>query len=107
MVTAEVQLQWSKANVSHMLRHLQNLNHVVVMSGLDRPESAAINLDCLSHVERLDLHSVSMDESELLVLLRLAHACSLRCALPCRRGMRDAAACRPNPVARDCAGAFS
>lgn len=80
IVAAEIQ-ELSQANISYMLRQLPGLNHVAIF-GLDRPRSATVNLDCLSHIQRLDLHSVSIGDSELLVPLPLALACSLHCALP-------------------------
>ena len=63
----------------YMLRKL-DLHHVVIC-GLDRPRSASFNLDCLSHLERLDLHSVCIGDVELLVLLPLPMhaACTVHC----------------------------
>ena len=81
IVTAEIQQELSRANVSCMLRQLQHLHHVIIC-GLDRPRSATFNLDCLSHLERLDLHSVCTSDLELLVLLPLPMhvACTVQCA---------------------------
>ena len=69
IVTAVIQ-ELSQAQVSHMLRKLEGLQHIVIW-GLDTPGSATIYLDLLSHLERLDLHWVSISDVELLVLLPL------------------------------------
>ena len=68
-MTAEIQQELKTADVSLMLHKLEGLQHVVC--GMEGPRSASFNLNCLSHLERLDLHSVCIGDVELLVLLPL------------------------------------